>query len=883
MRPFVVRLDPTPFDRASASSQPGVEDLASLKQSWNAWNGKVHGLFDRGSRIENLFWRRWHMEQRQGTVQHASPPVPQANFPHDLSASVEAVERRRATEDLETFLRVTLQAAQPGGQAEFVHNPPTYDAFAIPSTSQSQPPAQQPVQPSFQPPVIHAPQPQRLAFNPSPEWGYSALPSISQPPHSAAAAAAHQNRIIATPSWTALISNPANGTNGAAQSQPQQPQPSPAVMPPPPVQPPVPNALGFPPFFPPSHALPTDPFAAAAAAAGFNFGAAVPPIPNPLPPPIPSPSFTLPPTATLFTDLPSALSSAPSAGAPPAFFSSYGMYQPVVAPYPRFLTPSPEPSVLGELELELGPATGEFAAGSVGAATALPPIVEADGMDSVWKDFESRADGGVGPRDVNGLGGGGEETKSDPFEGMSLAHVRSRANSLEAIDREAARFQAYGVGTSGLSMADQAAQEVAAAAAGGNGAVGGLEEEAGNNAAAKGKRKAGDAGGGGKKTKPAGVPSPPLLPSDSFDTTTAALANQNKVLAGGKKNRNPHSTQLPGTGQRKQQKEEAGEGHDGPICSHCGSITTPLWRRGPDDELLCNACGLYLKLHGKSRPKTFGKNNGSKRSSNGAAAQAAASGVPPSCNNCGATSTPMWRKDQEGRLCCNACSLYYKLHKVPRPASLAQKRKAAAAAKANLAAAASSNNPAAKVDLGGSPANETPPSQLPTPAASSETSPNGIAVPESAAAIPPPPPLPHQLPPNPYQLPPTLPGLPPGMPGTIPGMMLPHQGVPPGWPPLPQGYPYPPIPGAPNGGLPPGFPHQLAPHQLPQLHHPQQQLAQQQQQKFSLPPAIPGPLAPSPFAQTAWGALAYGIVSAAAAEEAGVAPGGPGGAQPPPH
>lgn len=35
-------------------------------------------------------------------------------------------------------------------------------------------------------------------------------------------------------------------------------------------------------------------------------------------------------------------------------------------------------------------------------------------------------------------------------------------------------------------------------------------------------------------------------------------------------------------------------------CSNCGATHTPLWRRGLNDELNCNACGLYCKLVGHS-------------------------------------------------------------------------------------------------------------------------------------------------------------------------------------------------------------------------------------------------------------------------------------------
>lgn len=36
-------------------------------------------------------------------------------------------------------------------------------------------------------------------------------------------------------------------------------------------------------------------------------------------------------------------------------------------------------------------------------------------------------------------------------------------------------------------------------------------------------------------------------------------------------------------------------------CFNCACIQTPLWRRGPGGEQLCNACGIYYKNHGTHR------------------------------------------------------------------------------------------------------------------------------------------------------------------------------------------------------------------------------------------------------------------------------------------
>ncbi|PFH49302.1 hypothetical protein AMATHDRAFT_76249 [Amanita thiersii Skay4041] len=103
-------------------------------------------------------------------------------------------------------------------------------------------------------------------------------------------------------------------------------------------------------------------------------------------------------------------------------------------------------------------------------------------------------------------------------------------------------------------------------------------------------------------------------------------------------------------------------------CSNCGATHTPLWRRGLNDELNCNACGLYCKLHKRPRPKSMRSTHGEGRTQ--AAPRQETVDVMAQCYNCHTTATPLWRKDDEGKTVCNACGLYYKLHGSARPISM---------------------------------------------------------------------------------------------------------------------------------------------------------------------------------------------------------------------
>jgi len=97
------------------------------------------------------------------------------------------------------------------------------------------------------------------------------------------------------------------------------------------------------------------------------------------------------------------------------------------------------------------------------------------------------------------------------------------------------------------------------------------------------------------------------------------------------------------------------------VCANCGTTSTPLWRRNQEGKHICNACGLYEKTRNSQRPVGMRIGNRSR---------APRGQGPAECSNCGTTNTSTWRRGEGGERICNACGLYFKLHKVQRPKSM---------------------------------------------------------------------------------------------------------------------------------------------------------------------------------------------------------------------
>ncbi|RIA91141.1 hypothetical protein C1645_822448 [Glomus cerebriforme] len=94
-------------------------------------------------------------------------------------------------------------------------------------------------------------------------------------------------------------------------------------------------------------------------------------------------------------------------------------------------------------------------------------------------------------------------------------------------------------------------------------------------------------------------------------------------------------------------------------CSNCGARDSPAWRRDLRGEaLLCNACGLYLKVKGRHRPTKIGADGEIRLAKPRRTSK-------QKCQNCDALEI-CWR-GHKGEKLCDSCGLFLKQHGYNRP------------------------------------------------------------------------------------------------------------------------------------------------------------------------------------------------------------------------
>ncbi|KAG9662962.1 GATA-type transcriptional repressor SRE, partial [Aureobasidium melanogenum] len=94
--------------------------------------------------------------------------------------------------------------------------------------------------------------------------------------------------------------------------------------------------------------------------------------------------------------------------------------------------------------------------------------------------------------------------------------------------------------------------------------------------------------------------------SDDGGSETSLSAQQQQLTPQHSNHQQQQNLQLPSihelTWVKQRKPFNTGMGGAGQVCSNCGTTRTPLWRRSPAGDTICNACGLYLKARNQMRP-----------------------------------------------------------------------------------------------------------------------------------------------------------------------------------------------------------------------------------------------------------------------------------------
>lgn len=117
------------------------------------------------------------------------------------------------------------------------------------------------------------------------------------------------------------------------------------------------------------------------------------------------------------------------------------------------------------------------------------------------------------------------------------------------------------------------------------------------------------------------------LDIDSTSTSSANALEKNNntttatTMANHDCNDNNQTTSSLSVATSGRQQRKATFQQDRTRCSNCDTTTTPLWRRNPEGQPLCNACGLFYKLHGVVRPLSLKSDGIKKRNRQGGSTQ----------------------------------------------------------------------------------------------------------------------------------------------------------------------------------------------------------------------------------------------------------------------